>query len=380
MTDIPEKDYQKLCPGDKRNITENLRRFLLVLYDIYGPNYHGEDSVGQIILSKQEIIKDFVELMRSEVRPYINVASKNQDISSNKLHNQLSQEQNNDKNSPSKKEDTANLSNEVISYITSMIQDTVSKQLDEKLKPIIECLDQYEEIIRIYKEREAKLQDENRDDYSDLYANGHNVNLAKADGSSKQKLEERYNQEGSVLASNSQYSSSEQENVKKSENIGLMTSLPDDIQERIRAALNIYNEYSASDNFVVGRKLKKIFDKPIIRLVLPNEEADEFANKPIKDLKNDKTYQTVFLKSTDGSNDYIAISVGENIYAVFPVKFEPYDQSFAWTRAYPLFFEILPNEKMEAHSYILKQPAFFKKKDGRYQMLENGKGCIELVP
>lgn len=23
MTDIPEKDYQKLCPGDKRNITEN---------------------------------------------------------------------------------------------------------------------------------------------------------------------------------------------------------------------------------------------------------------------------------------------------------------------------------------------------------------------
>lgn len=76
MTDIPEKDYQKLCPGDKRNITENLRRFLLVLYDVYGPNYHGEDSVGQIILSKQEIIKDFVELMRSEVRPYINVASK----------------------------------------------------------------------------------------------------------------------------------------------------------------------------------------------------------------------------------------------------------------------------------------------------------------
>lgn len=380
MTDIPEKDYQKLCPGDKRNITENLRRFLLVLYDIYGPNYHGEDSVGQIILSKQEIIKDFVELMRSEVRSYINVASKNQDISSNELHNQLSQEQNNDKNSPSKKEDTATLSNEVINYITSMIQDTVSKQLDEKLKPIIECLDQYEEIIRIYKEREAKLQDENRDDYSDLYANGHNVNLAKADGSSKRKLEERYNQEGSVLASNSQYSSSEQENVKKSENIGLMTSLPDDIQERIRAALNIYNEYSASDNFVVGRKLKKIFDKPIIRLVLPNEEADEFANKPIKDLKNDKTYQTVFLKSTDGSNDYIAISVGENIYAVFPVKFEPYDQSFAWTRAYPLFFEILPNEKMEAHSYILKQPAFFKKKDGRYQMLENGKGCIELVP
>ena len=83
MTDIPEKDYQKMCPGDKRNITENLRRFLLVLYDVYGPNYHGEDSVGQIILSKQEIIKDFVELMRSEVSPYINVASKNQDICSN---------------------------------------------------------------------------------------------------------------------------------------------------------------------------------------------------------------------------------------------------------------------------------------------------------
>lgn len=73
-----------------------------------------------------------------------------------------------------------------------------------------------------------------------------------------------------------------------------MTSLPDDIQERIRAALNIYNEYSASDNFVVGRKLKKIFDKPIIRLVLPNEEADEFANKPIKDLKMIKHIKRFF--------------------------------------------------------------------------------------
>lgn len=380
MTDIPEKDYQKLCPGDKRNITENLKKFLLVLYDVYGPNYHGEDSVGQIILSKQEIIKDFVELMRSEVRPYINVASKNQDISSNESQSQSSQEQNNDKNIPSKKENTAALSNEVISYITSMIQDTVSKQLDEKLKPIIKCLNQYEEIIRIYKEREAKLQDENSDNYSDLYANSHNMNLAKTDGASNREMAESYNQEKSVLSSNSQYSSAEQENVKELENIGLMASLPGDIQERIRTALNIYNEYSASDDFVVGRKLKRIFDKPIIRLVLPNEEAGEFANKPIKDLKNDKTYQTVFLKNTDGSNNYIAISVGENIYAVFPVKFEPYTQSFAWKRAYPIFFDILPNDEMEASSYVLTQPAFFQKKGEQYQMLENGKGCIELVP
>ena len=343
MIDSPEKDYQILCPGDKRNITEKLKKFLTQLYDVYGPNYHDNIPVGKIILSNKEIIRDFVELMRSEEKTYIGSVSVKDDIYSDRLQSQIDKKQNSDQSSSLNKKNVIVLSDEVKAYIDSMIQDIVSKKIDEKIKPFLECLAQYEEEIQIYRERETKHQEEeNKDIYSDT-----NVRMMS---------------------------------LHRDENVGLMNSLTDKIQEKIREALNIYNEHNASENVVVRKILKKTFDKPIIRLVLPNEDARDFANKPIKDLKNDKTYQTVFLESTDGSSDYFAIPVSENIYVVFPVKFESYNQNFAWKRAYPLFFEILPNDEAEAHSYILKQPAFFKKKDGRYQMLENGKGCIELVP
>lgn len=52
MIDSPEKDYQRLCPADKRNITEKLRKFLTQLYNVYGPNYHDNIPVGKIILLK----------------------------------------------------------------------------------------------------------------------------------------------------------------------------------------------------------------------------------------------------------------------------------------------------------------------------------------
>ena len=375
MIDSPEKDYQILCPGDKRNITEKLKKFLTQLYDVYGPNYHDNIPVGKIILSNKEIIRDFVELMRSEEKTYIGSVSVKDDIYSDRLQSQIDKKQNSDQSSSLNKKNVIVLSDEVKAYIDSMIQDIVSKKIDEKIKPFLECLAQYEEEIQIYRERETKHQEEeNKDIYSDI--NVRMMSSHRDDGVSTSEIRENYGQKELVQAGVLNGKGI----VGKSENVGLMNSLTDKIQEKIREALNIYNEHNASENYVVRKILKKTFDKPSIRLVLPNEDAKDFANKPIKDLKNDKTYQTVFLESTDGSSDYFAIPVSENIYVVFPVKFESYNQNFAWKRAYPLFFEILPNDEAEAHSYILKQPAFFKKKDGRYQMLENGKGCIELVP
>ena len=265
------------------------------------------------------------------------------------------------------------LSTAIKTYIDSVIQNTVSIQLDEKMKPFLECLNQYEEEIRIYRERVAKLQEEeNTPIYPDMNrcvmssSEDNESVVSETGGNDRQK---KWTQPDSLR----------KENVKKSENVGMMNSLTDNIQKQIREALDIYNEHNAIDNFVVRRILKKTFDKPIIRLVLPNEDARDFANKPIKDLKMIKLIRP-YSKNTDGSSDYIAIPIGENIYAVFPVKFEPYNQNFAWKRAYPLFFEILPNDEIEAHSYILKQPAFFQKNGEKYQMLETGKGSIELVP
>lgn len=367
MMEFSDKYYQTLCPADKRKILQDLAKLLSDLYGAYGKISGSKNAVKFLIGSHQEIIKKFVGLMQNEVSPY-NIlgeekaekaiqslsASDNEpsavrnttgtqatSSSSDEVKSAENQSVINEKTdlqSETPKQGEVFLSNAVKTYIDSVIQDTVSNQFNEKIKPILECLNQYEEEIRVYKEREAKHQEENEDIHPD--------------------------KNGCMTTSR--------------KNSGLMDSLPDNIQKQIRIALNIYNENSASDNFVIRRRLKKALDKPIVRLVLPHDDANEFANKPIKDLKNDKTYQLVFLESTDGSNDYIATPVGENVYAVFPVKFEPYNQSFAWKRAYPLFFDILPNDEMEASRYILKQPAFFQKNGDKYQMIEGGKGRIEL--
>lgn len=406
MMGFSDNYYQTLCPADKRKILERLDGFLSKLHDAYGKPSGSKNAVKILIGSNQEIIKNFIELMQCEVYPY-NIIEREKEIRSASVPNNGSSAVRNTTNIQDtissfneaksvKKQSVLNketkiqseihehgevfLSNTVKEYIDSVVQSTVSNQLDEKIKPIFECLDQYEEVIRVYKERESKLQEENKDRYSALYANGHNINLDETCDSSKQKFGEDCNQKKLVPMSNSKYSSVEKKNVEELENIGLMASLPNDIQEQIKTALDVYNRHDARKNPSIRMSLKNIFNKPIDRLVLQSEAANDFANKSIKDLKKDKTYQTVLLEPTDGSSDYIATPVGESIYAVFPVKFEPYNQSFAWTRAYPLFFEILPNDEMKASSYVLKQPAFFQKKDGRYQMLENGKGCIELVP
>lgn len=382
MKDSQKTDYQKLYPGDKRHIIEKLRKLLVNLYDAYGPNYHENIPVGMIILSNKEIIKDFIGLMRSEVKSYTQKSTTNNDISLNKMSILPEKMKDSVEYSSVNKQDTIILSDDVKNYIDLMIQDIVSKQLNEKVKPIFECLDQYEEEIRIYKEREAKFRERNTDDSSDLYVDNQDVNIYKAADGLVQKKGETCKQNNSVRTVVPKYSSAEQEqeNVRKLKNVGVMDSLLNSIQEQIRASLDIYNKNTAVNNFAIRRKMEKIFNKQMLRLVLPNEDAKDFADKPIKDLRNDKTHQTVFLERTDGSSDYIAALVSANVYAVFPVKFEPYTQSFAWKRAYPIFFDILPNDEMEASSYVLTQPAFFQKKGEQYQMLENGKGCIELVP
>ena len=401
MMNLSNNYYQTLCPADKREILKNLSGLLSELYKAYGNFSGSKNSVKILIESKRDVIKKFVELMQSEIYPCEIIEKKEienviKPSSSNNLSDVINEsmdipnpthlfdkteehvEENtngaNNVQSEAHKQKEVFLSPAIKTYIDSVIQNTVSIQLDEKMTPFLKCLNQYEEEIRIYRERVAKLQEEeNTSIYSDINrcvmsSSEDNESVVSETGENNRQKE--WTQPDYLR----------KENVKKSENVGMMNSLTDNIQKQIREALNIYNEHNASKNFVVRKILEKTFDKPSIRLVLPNEDAKDFANKPIKDLKNDKTYQTVFLESTDGSSDYFAIPVSENIYVVFPVKFELYNQNFAWKRAYPLFFEILPNDEAEAHSYILKQPAFFQKNGEKYQMLETGKGSIELVP
>ncbi len=401
MMNLSNNYYQTLCPADKREILKNLSGLLSELYKAYGNFSGSKNSVKILIGSKRDVIKKFVELMQSEIYPCEIIEKKEienviKPSSSNNLSDVINESMDipnpthlfdkteehveektngaNNVQSEAHKQKEVFLSPAIKTYIDSVIQNTVSIQLDEKMTPFLKCLNQYEEEIRIYRERVVKLQEEEN---TSIYSDINRCVMSSSEDNESVVSETRENNRQKEWT---QPDYLRKENVKKSENVGMMNSLTDNIQKQIREALNIYNEHNAIDNFVVRRILKKTFDKPIIRLVLPNEDARDFANKPIKDLKNDKTYQTVFLESTDGSSDYIAIPIGENIYAVFPVKFEPYNQNFAWKRAYPLFFEILPNNETEAHSYILKQPAFFQKNGEKYQMLENGKGSIELVP
>lgn len=341
MMNFSDENCQGLCQADKRKILQELAKLLSKLYEAYGRCSGSKNAVKILIGSNQEIIKKFLELMQSEMYPYKIIGEGNTG---------------NIVKPPSPASDRPDMIKDD-SYIQNPIPLTHKTQSVERKPEIhkgINIQSETYEQERVYLSNIVKI-------YIDLVI--------------KNTLSELLDEKMKPF-----FECLNQYEVEKSKKSRMMDSWPDDIQERIRAALDIYNQATASNNFIVRMKMKKIFDKPIVRLVLSHDDANEFANKPIKYLKNDKKYQQVFLESTDGLNDYIAISIGENVYAVFPVKFEPYNQYFAWKRAYPLFFEILPNDELEVSSYILKQPAFFRKKDDRYQMLENGMGCIELVP
>lgn len=378
MTDSPVKDYQRLYPGDKRKIIEKLKKLLEKLYDAYGPNYHEDLPVEMIILSNKETIRDFMGLMRSEVKSYTGKVTINNDTPPNKLQTLSVKMQDSDKCDPVNKHQTIILSDEVKKYIKLIIQDIVSKQLDEKIKPIFGCLNQYEEEIRVYREREAKFRERKMDDFSDLHVNNQDVNICKNVDMLAKKMKENCKQKNSAQTIIPKYSFAESVDLRESKNVGAIDILPNNIQEQIKVALDIYNKNTATDNLSIRRRIEKTFNKQMERLVLPKDDANEFANKPIKDLKNDKTYQAVSLERTDGAGDYIAAPVSEKVYAVFPVKFEPYNQKFAWERAYPLFFEIFPNDELKTDNYILEQPAFFQKNGDKYQMIKGGKGRIEL--
>ena len=156
------------------------------------------------------------------------------------------------------------------------------------------------------------------------------------------------------------------------------TTLSDNIKVQVITSLGIFNQNHGAPILKVRKLLAASLDKPVIRLTLPSEIEKDFVNKTIADLKDEWDCDNVKLIRTDGTNDYIAQAVSDNIYMVFPERFTPYNENQAWEKAYPIFFDIVPKEQISANEYKLIRPAFFQKNGDKYQMIEGGKGRIEL--
>lgn len=365
--DYSNLDYQVLSIADKRKIIQDLDSFLSKIHKKYGERYVSKNDIKELIRENKYLIITFAKLMKYEGDIGRNPSPIDSDT--NKSFNDQDIVKN-DRKIVNENEDDG-LSEEIRDYINKFIEDKVMQYMQGKLSLI---LNQYEELKKEYNELSILVNESKTQTKSSVIEHEKYVEHPQINQIAIKQIDKSFDKEGRDEEKVS--SPINNEKVNDFQRCDKLISI--EAQRNLQKATEIYNQNYKSGTLLIRRKLRKDLDKPVIRLTLSENQGFDFANKLIADLKQEKNRQDVCLVPTEGSNEYIAQAVDGDVYAVFPEVFTSYTESFSWRRAYPLFFNILPSDNVKASKCFVEQPALFKKINGKYQILENGKGRISL--
>lgn len=363
-------NYGSLRFSDKFKIISKLSSFVTSLGDIYKystdtPEIHR--YIQKTIQEEEEYLRQFFELLKYEgnlsdfssiqdaSKPYAPENSKTSISEGSKIADNIKEHQ----------EIKKTLSDEEKEYITSLVNQLISEKIDIAIKHI----DDYYQSFLITNKIQQKAQNK-MPICKEIKAKEVRVSTESFAEKNAQHNEDKVQENLNVIKS----LSSEHISSRKD----FFATLSDDIKVQVIKSLDIFNQNHGTPILKVRKLLAASLDKPVIRLTLPSEIEKDFVNKTIADLKSEWNCDNVKLIRTDGTNNYIAQSVSDNIYMVFPERFAPYSENRAWEKGYPIFFDISPVEQTSANKYKLIHPAFFQKNGDKYQMIEGGKGRIEL--